>query len=365
MAAIWNVNPIFNIFLFLLLLLNVLYLSDRLGKEITILGNKLKIRASLLYGIILGVSFSLPEFFIALFTAILPDFRTEVLNTHRNVLDSVAQFITSDLIGSVWISLLLLVIGIFCLWKHIGDIKHSRLDVVNICLISACLIFILLGAIFSIFSIPFNIGFLNIASLVCLIAYIISCVFCGMEKETVGLHAIPHDATNQPKKYLIFKVSVTLTILVVSSFFINLSATELLTTNYGKEDAYIFAGGDFMISLLSSSPEIMVIISFIRKKNINGIIGDLLGSILFTLFTLSIMNFVLQDQNIFTPDVYRNDILFFILPCLASSLILLVLICINRYKKNFNIKRYKIVLYIFLSIILLLLILFITLNFIY
>jgi hypothetical protein len=122
--------------------------------------------------------------------------------------------------------------------------------------------------------------------------------------------------------------SVGIIIALIAICFVLIKAVEQVV-KYFPENGKLDFTGELILGLVSALPEVVIVINLIKLKNINGLIADILGSLLFTMFTIAIVDFINTDatQNYASG----NFAMFSLYTMLIFSLLLLFSLILNKF----------------------------------
>ncbi|MDR3249575.1 MAG: hypothetical protein LBS95_00660 [Mycoplasmataceae bacterium] len=322
----WNVGWVLNTIIIVIFIFATIFLSSLLSNFVTQIGNKTKIPSTILFGVILGVVASLPEFFIAILGVLTFD--------ETNAEGMGQKYYFFELINAGLLSFLLLFFGLLMLRKQLNEIRFSKPVVIN----STCIFIMLFSLVVCLFFNP-PLAFW-ITSPLSIVIYA-TCIYFMCRKKKESAVKEHHFSTNMTKTGV--GAQATLSTLIISSVgiiialiaicFVLIKAVEQVV-KYFPENGKLDFTGELILGLVSALPEVVIVINLIKLKNINGLIADILGSLLFTMFTIAIVDFINTDatQNYASG----NFAMFSLYTMLIFSLLLLFSLILNKFWKSEN-----------------------------
>lgn len=295
---------------YLVLAFIVIYATTRLSYIIDELDKKTHISGALIGGVLLATITSMPEFITSITS-------TVQLN------DPGLAF--GNVFGSNIFNIVILAVADIIFMKHMFFNKVKTQRKTNALVILMYIVFMIplilsgfTGLDYGSFTIQILIVF-NVISLAIVILYLLS------------IKAMNEDVTEQSEEVskLTYKRIGTMfgiwaVVVVVSSFFVTIVADQLGTElNLGSS----FAGAIFL-GVATSLPELTAVMTLMKLKNHEAALGNIVGSNIFNMTIISVVDIINIKEDIFTELVNnqetRENISYLLILGLINSIILML-----------------------------------------
>lgn len=315
----------------------VIFATSKASYYIDELDKKSNISGALIGGLLLATITSMPEFITSI-TA------TVVLNQPGLAFGNV--------FGSNLFNILILGVADLIFIKHLFFTKVKTAKRTNGLVILMYVIFLLPLILYKFGWLEFDmaglgigIGF-NIISLLILVVYFFSIKNMSEEdSEDTG------DQSNLTYKKIMIMFGLYSLVVIASSYFITLTV--------GNIDAELGLGASFsgaiFLGVATSLPELTAVITLFRLKNYEAALGNIIGSNIFNMAILSVVDIIDFKNNLYinlinNTQLRENMFLLLILGLINSIILMFALYSNTIYKK----KPIKIYLYIIPSVLIIL-----------
>lgn len=305
---------------YLLLALVVIYTTTRASHYIDELDKKSNISGALIGGVLLATITSMPEFITSLTSTIVLD-------------DPGLAF--GNVFGSNIFNIVILAVADLIFVKHLffnkvrSGIKTNGLIIIMYIAFILPLFLARIGSLdYNSFGITIGITF-NLVSLLIIVIYVLSIKSMG-EEEATQENGVSH---------LTYKKIMTMffilgSVVVLSSYFITL-VTNDLAIHLNLESS--FAGAIFL-GVATSLPELTATITLFRLKNYHAALGGIIGSNVFNLTIISVVDIINYKENIYsvlvTDSGLRENISLLLILGLINSIILMLALLRKQTKSR-------------------------------
>ena len=265
----------------------------------------------------------------------MPEFITSITSTV--VLDK-PGLAFGNVFGSNIFNIVILAIADLVFIKHLFFNKNKSGIKTNALVIIMYVVFILplllnsLGWLdYDAFGITIGITF-NVISLIIIIIYFLSIKSMNEEESTT-------DGQTSKLSYKRIGIMFALwsTVIIASSYFVTI-VTDNIAVELSLSTS--FAGAIFL-GVATSLPELTAVITLMRLKNYDAALGNIIGSNIFNMTIISVVDIINYKENIFnvlvTDLALRENISFLLILGLINSIILMVALV---RKKSINIITY-------------------------
>ena len=308
---------------YFLLAFIVIYATSKASYYIDELDKKSNISGALIGGLLLATITSMPEFITSI--------------TSTVVLDK-PGLAFGNVFGSNIFNIVILAIADLVFIKHLFFNKNKSGIKTNALVIIMYVVFILplllnsLGWLdYDAFGITIGITF-NVISLIIIIIYFLSIKSMNEEESTT-------DGQTSKLSYKRIGIMFALwsTVIIASSYFVTI-VTDNIAVELSLSTS--FAGAIFL-GVATSLPELTAVITLMRLKNYDAALGNIIGSNIFNMTIISVVDIINYKENIFnvlvTDLALRENISFLLILGLINSIILMVALV---RKKSINIITY-------------------------
>jgi len=308
---------------YFLLAFIVIYATSKASYYIDELDKKSNISGALIGGLLLATITSMPEFITSI--------------TSTVVLDK-PGLAFGNVFGSNIFNIVILAIADLVFIKHLFFNKNKSGIKTNALVIIMYVVFILplllnsLGWLdYDAFGITIGITF-NVISLIIIIIYFLSIKSMNEEESTT-------DGQTSKLSYKRIGIMFALwsTVIIASSYFVTI-VTDNIAVELSLSTS--FAGAIFL-GVATSLPELTAVITLMRLKNYDAALGNIIGSNIFNMTIISVVDIINYKENIFnvlvTDLALRENISFLLILGLINSIILMVALV---RKKSLNIITY-------------------------
>ncbi len=295
---------------YLLLAFIVIYATSKLSYYVDELDKKTNISGALIGGVLLATITSMPEFI------------TSITSTVRLSEPALAF---GNVFGSNIFNIVILAVADIIFMKQMFFNKVKTQRKTNALVILMYIVFMIplilsgfTGLDYDSFTIPLLISF-NLISLIIIIIYLLS------------IKAMNEDETEQSEevsklsyKKIGIMFSLWALVVIVSSFFVTLVANDLgVALNLGSS----FAGAIFL-GIATSLPELTAVMTLMKLRNHEAALGNIIGSNVFNLTIISVVDVINVKEDIFTELVNnqsaRENISYLLILGLINSIILMM-----------------------------------------
>ena len=300
------------IFLYLLLAFVVIFATSKLSYIIDELDKKTHISGALIGGVLLATVTSMPEFITSITSVSLGE----------------PGLAFGNVFGSNMFNIVILAIADIVFLKHMFFNKVKTQRKTNALVILMYIIFmipLLLNQFskvdYDTFSLTMLITF-NIISLLIVIVYFLS------------IKAMNEDETEQSEevsklsyKRIAIMFSLWAVVVIIASYFVTIVVNDLrVEMNLGAS----FAGAIFL-GIATSLPELTAVMTLMKLKNYEAALGNVIGSNVFNLTIISVVDIINFKEDIFSslvnePDTRKNISLLLILGLFNSIILMLALL---------------------------------------
>jgi cation:H+ antiporter len=308
-----NMPLIISALLYLLVVGAVVFLSLKLAKYCDQLVSTTKLSAALIGGILLGAVTSLPE----LFTTVTAIFWV-----------GSSQYVIGNIFGSNLFDFTILFALFIFFHKNLAKYKISKYLIIS-CLFSLALYGAGAIGVFGSTSASFSwlqLGFINIASLLIIIIYIVSIIKTPKIKDEEEAEKV-----YESPKIILTKFAITSVLLVGISIVLTLLADQIAGENGLNLDPVV--GGAIFLGVATSLPEVVATISLAHKKNFDTAIFNIVGSSNFNFSILFIADILTISSTANLYEYNKSSGLLILFGAL-SILITAIGICVNNYFKG-------------------------------
>ncbi len=310
---------------YLLLAFIVIYATSRASYYVDELDKKSHLSGALIGGLLLATITSMPEFITSITS-------TVALNKPGLAFGNV--------FGSNLFNVIILAVADIIFIKHLFFNKTKVHKATNGFVIGMYLIFILPLVLhgfgwldYDSFGVTLIITF-NIISILIIIMYFLSIRSMGKEEASVQ-----EETSDLTYKKIGIMFALWSVVVIASSYFVTIVTDDLATTlNLSSS----FAGAIFL-GVATSLPELTAVITLVRLKNYDAAIGNIVGSNIFNMTIISVVDIINVNEDIFdvlvTDQELRENISFLLILGLFNSIILMFAL---YRKKAMNIYTYLI-----------------------
>jgi cation:H+ antiporter len=303
---------------YLLLAFIVIYATSKLSYYVDELDKKTNISGALIGGVLLATITSMPEFI------------TSITSTVRLGEPALAF---GNVFGSNIFNIVILAVADIIFMKQMFFNKVKTQRKTNALVILMYIVFMIplilsgfTGLDYDSFTIPILITF-NLISLIIIILYLLS------------IKAMNEDETEQSEevsklsyKKIGIMFSLWALVVIVSSFFVTLVANDLgVALNLGSS----FAGAIFL-GIATSLPELTAVMTLMKLRNHEAALGNIIGSNVFNLTIISVVDVINVKEDIFTELVNnqsaRENISYLLILGLINSIILMLALLRKKTK---------------------------------
>lgn len=308
---------------YFLLAFVVIYATSKASYYIDELDKKSNISGALIGGLLLATITSMPEFITSITSTI--------------VLDK-PGLAFGNVFGSNIFNIVILAVADLIFIKHLFFNKNKSGIKTNALVIIMYIVFILplllnsLGWLdYDSFGITLGITF-NVISIIIIIIYFFSIKSMNEEESTTD---------GQTSKLSYKKIGIMFalwsTVIIASSYFVTI-VTDNIAVELNLSTS--FAGAIFL-GVATSLPELTAVITLMKLKNYDAALGNIIGSNIFNMTIISVVDVINYKENIFnvlvTDSALRENISFLLILGLINSIILMVALV---RKKSTNIITY-------------------------
>lgn len=312
----------------------VIFATSKASHHIDELDKKSNISGALIGGLLLATITSMPEFITSITATVILD-------------EPGLAF--GNIFGSNLFNILILGVADLIFIKHLFFTKVKTAKKTNGLVILMYIVFLLPLALYkfgwlelNMAGIGIGLGF-NLISLIILVIYFFSIKNMSEEEsEDTG------DQSNLTYKRIMIMFAVWSLVVIASSYFITLTVGKL-DTELGLGAS--FAGAVFL-GIATSLPELTAVITLFRLKNYEAALGNIIGSNIFNMAILSVVDIIDYKENLYevllnNTQLRENMFLLLILGLINSIILMFALYSNTIYKK----KPIKIYLYIIPSVL--------------
>ncbi|MFV0275304.1 MAG: sodium:calcium antiporter [Bacilli bacterium] len=257
--------------LFVLLSFFIVFISIKLSTYIDYLDKTTKLSGMILGGILLSVITSTPELITSITSLYLDN----------------AEMALGDILGSNMFNLFIL--GTLCIFYMKQLYRY---------ILPKSFATILLSIFFIYFSMIYfieeNLIIFNTFSVISIIIFIIYFIFIKNFSNNDSQNKI---IKVEIIKYIKIKIIIFSILLIVSSIFLTNMADYICHTNIFFKASTI---GAFLLGITTSLPEVSTTVALFKFKNFNMGFANIIGSNMFNLFVLIILDLLTINNNIFT-----------------------------------------------------------------
>ncbi len=290
-----------------------IYATIRASYFVDELDKKTKISGALIGGVLLATVTSLPEFITSI--------------TSTVILDS-PGLAFGNVFGSNMFNLLILALADLFFIKHLFFNKTKTGVKTNSLIIFMYMIFLLpflLSKISNLgygnFDIRIGIAFSAISVLIIIVYFF---TVKAMSEELPDLEKTGE--SRRSKKVILIKFSLWAVVVIIASYFITV-VTDRLAVELSLSTS--FAGAIFL-GVATSLPEFTAVFTLIKLKNYDVALGNILGSNIFNMTIISVVDIINVRRNIFEVltedvDLGKNVSLLLILGFVNSIIVLVAL----------------------------------------
>jgi cation:H+ antiporter len=308
---------------YFLLAFIVIYATSKASYYIDELDKKSNISGALIGGLLLATITSMPEFI------------TSITST---VVLGKPGLAFGNVFGSNIFNIVILAIADLIFIKHLFFNKNKSGIKTNGLVIIMYIVFILplllnsLGWLdYDAFGITIGITF-NVISIIIIVIYFLSIKSMHEEESTTD---------GQTSKLSYKKIGIMFAlwsvVIIASSFFVTI-VTDNIAVELNLSTS--FAGAIFL-GVATSLPELTAVITLMKLKNYDAALGNIIGSNIFNMTIISVVDIINYKENIFnvlvTDLALRENISFLLILGLINSIILMVALV---RKKSLNIITY-------------------------
>jgi len=308
---------------YFLLAFIVIYATSKASYYIDELDKKSNISGALIGGLLLATITSMPEFI------------TSITST---VVLGKPGLAFGNVFGSNIFNIVILAVADLIFIKHLFFNKNKSGIKTNALVIIMYIVFILplllnsLGWLdYDAFGITIGVTF-NVISILIIIIYIISIKSMNEEESTT-------DGQTSELSYKKIGVMFALwsVVIIASSYFVTIVTDDIaLELNLSTS----FAGAIFL-GVATSLPELTAVMTLMKLKNYDAALGNIIGSNIFNMTIISVVDIINYKENIFnvlvTDLALRENISLLLILGLINSIILMVALV---RKKSMNILTY-------------------------
>jgi cation:H+ antiporter len=319
-----NMNPIFLILSYGLIAALVIYATNKASFYVDQFDQKTQIGGAIIGGVLLATITSLPELITSLTS-------TSLLNQPGLAFGNV--------FGSNLVNLFILAIGdlVFVNQMMFNRVKTQRKT--TLIIIVMYIIFLIpytLSTISSLsfesFTVSFGLTF-NVVSILIILAYILS-VFLMNNDEEESVEEENSD-TDISLKHVVIKFTMWSALVILASVFLTYNVSGI-SNAFSLQQS--FAGAIFL-GVATSLPEFTAVITLLKLGNREAALGNIVGSNIFNLTIISVVDLLNTTKDIFgelvnVPDTKENVFFLLILGLINSIILVLAL-----YRTNCNSKR--------------------------
>jgi len=273
---------------YLLLAFIVIYATSKLSYIVDELDKKTHISGALIGGVLLATITSMPEFI------------TSITST-MSLGEPALAF--GNVFGSNIFNITILAVADLFFLKHMffNKVKTQRnTNLLVIIMYAIFLVPLLLSLISSLgyhtFTFPYFLVF-NFASILILIVYVLSIRSMGQDETEQS-----EETSDITYKRIGIMFGLWSLVVIASSYFVTIVANDLGTT-LGLDAS--FAGAIFL-GVATSLPEFTAVITLFKLKNHEAALGNIVGSNVFNLTIISVVDILNVDEDIFVT-VFRGE----------------------------------------------------------
>ncbi len=282
------------------------YFVDELDK-------KTKISGALIGGVLLATVTSLPEFITSITSTVILD---------------TPGLAFGNVFGSNMFNLLILALADLFFIKHLFFNKTKTGIKTNSLIIFMYLIFLLPFVLsklstlsYGSFDVRIGIAF-SLISLLIIIVYFFTVKAMGEELPELEKNGETHRSI----KEILIKFSLWALVVIGASYFVTI-VTDQLATELNLSAS--FAGAIFL-GVATSLPELTAVFTLVKLRNYDVALGNILGSNIFNMTIISVVDFINYRRNIFEVldedlDLGKNVSLLLILGFVNSIIVLVAL----------------------------------------
>ncbi len=261
-------------FTYLIAVVAIVFFSNKASQYVDLLDKKTKLSGAFIGGVLLSAVTSLPELFTSLSSTLFLD-KPEL---------SIGNILGSNLFN---VAALAVIVLLFLNIYKDSKISNSHLKTCIFVLVIYVLIFLKM-----INFLNFDIGHVNITSILILIVYVI-----GIKSMSSDTSAENEDEDTNPLtvKQVLVRFAAVAVGIVITSIIITYITDEIATIhNLGAG----FAGALFL-GVATSLPELSSTIALFKLKNVNIAIGNIVGSNLFNFIILVVADFTYNGSGVY------------------------------------------------------------------
>ncbi len=302
-----------SIILYLLLAFIVIFATSRLSFFVDELDKKTHISGALIGGVLLATITSMPEFITSI--------------TSTVGLDS-PGLAFGKVLGSNIFNVVILAIADIIFMKHMFFNKVKTQRKTNALVILMYIVFMIPMILSGFTGLEYGSFTLNVLLTFNIISFIIVVIY------VLSIRAMNSDETEQSEeesKYTYKQIGLYFalwaTVVIVSSIFVTVVANDL-GTRLGLDSS--FAGAIFL-GVATSLPELTAVMTLMKLKNYEAVLGNIIGSNVFNMTIISVVDIINVKEDIFTEldtdlAVRENIFLLLILGLINSIILMLALI---------------------------------------
>lgn len=303
----------FFLLFYLVLILFVVFLSIKLADTVDLLDKKTHLSGAFIGGVILAATTSLPEFFTSISSV--------------TVVDN-AELVMGNIFGSniFNLTILALIILIFINKFSVNNLSKNHT-------FSIMVLILITGILFAFPNIDINflnIMDLNVKSILIIVLYFLVIKFLSSEESSNTLDTDPRPDLD--KNAVILRFILLSFLIVVSSIVLTYVSDKIAS----KINLNATVAGAILLGIATSLPEVVSSIALARMGNFNAVIGNIIGSNIFNLTILSVVDLI-SIENLYTSNNSSNILV--IVNLISMAILYLILYLRNRSEEHFFEKK--------------------------